>query len=795
MLIMRALAGSSLIALMAGTAFAQVTIVGANRSEVQDNGRDNKTLVEQATQDSDRNSSLIVFDGSGNRATVGQVGFDNGSTSRHQGSNNTSAVRQLGFRNSATLLQVGNGNGSSIDQYLDPGVGRYPDRVAVVEQRGNANSSSVVQVNGSNTATVRQGTATEASNGGVSTIYQFSSGNTATVTMVGGSPDAANRSHVEQTRIDPVFTNNDATVNISGSFNLSYLYQVGARNIASHTATGTQNTIVGKSYGNSLTSSVSQAGYRNFVTVNQFAGDRNFSKVEQRDDGANFGPGGDRQVYVSQGGSDNSSTVIQRFSQNAVVVNQQGAGTVTDIFQNGAGNFARANLLNGSLDALNKSTILQEWDQNNVDTRHIADQTIRGLGNESSISQRGVRHVASVDMAGGGVGMDDATRRRGNSVAVVQDPRLANSPSGPALYGAGHAARVQVGLLQGGGVGTVTSITQSGQHSNIGNDAVVRQDGQYDRVTVSQSIGFVEAEGGAVANVATRGLLNQVTINQFGRQFAFVTQGFGRESSFTSTSYGSGGRRNGFLMGPGIGNNSINASQYGDRNTASVGQEGSFNGTTIWQTIGSSDNSISVIQGIRTFQAPEGFGQACSFGCEMAGNSTAAATQSGRFNSASITQYSGASHATINQIGTGSSGLRNAAGIVQFRTTSAEASILQAAGVGPSAAGDPASGAVGDPSYFAGGARAAEARIRQTGLAVSGRIEQRGRGQYAFIDQSGVNNFASILQDVDATNATAIITQSGSGNSYNVVQTQPGQYINVSQTGTNNSATNVVARP
>jgi hypothetical protein len=161
------------------------------------------------------------------------------------------------------------------------------------------------------------------------------------------------------------------------------------------------------------------------------------------------------------------------------------------------------------------------------------------------------------------------------------------------------------------------------------------------------------------------------------------------------------------------------------------------------------------------------------------------------------------SKASVEQHGTGKDGfdlnrkviLRNVASITQFRTASAEASILQTAGVGLSAAGDPSSGAVGDPSYFAGGSRAAEARIRQTGLAVTARIEQRGRGQYGFVDQSGANNMASILQDVNATNATAIITQTGSGNSYSVVQTQPGQYINVSQTGTNNSVTNVVTRP
>ena len=77
---------------------------------------------------------------------------------------------------------------------------------------------------------------------------------------------------------------------------------------------------------------------------------------------------------------------------------------------------------------------------------------------------------------------------------------------------------------------------------------------------------------------------------------------------------------------------------------------------------------------------------------------------------------------------------------------------------------------------------------------LSARIEQRGRGQFALIDQNGFNK-ASILQDVNATNATAVITQSGSANVYNVVQTQAGQYINVSQTGTDNSITDVINRP
>lgn len=812
MLILRGLAGSSLLALMAGTAAAQVTTVGTNRSEVQDSGRDNRAQVENAGEGNDRNNSLVVFNGNGNRATVGQFGDDNSATTREQGDSNISAVRQFGFRNSATVVQVGNGNGSSVDQYIDPRIAVYGDRTVSVEQRGNANSSTVTQVHFNNSATVRQ-----TADGAVSTIYQYSAGNVATVTMTGGSPDAANRSHVEQTRIDPVVTNNVATVNLSGGLNLSYLFQFGANNKADHSSSGGGNVIVGRYYGNSLQSSVVQEGFRNFATLTQFAGDRNSSLIEQRQSHASFPQEGDRQVYVSQGGSDNSSTVIQRRGGNTVVVNQSGGGTVSSVLQDGPNNFARANLLNGSPDALNKSTITQEKTNDLFDARHLADVTVRGLGNESNVTQTGMRHVASVDLGGGGVGTDEAGRRRGNSVTIVQNRTMPRPPSQVAE--AGHTARVQVGLLQGGGLGTVTSIEQRGQHPNIGNDAIVRQEGQYDRVSVLQSTRDERVDGGGVANIATRGVLNQVRLEQYGREFAFITQGFGRESTFTATQYDSGGSRLGAgLFTTGRGSNSLNASQNGDRNAVDVWQEGTGNGVTVWQKMGSSDNSISINQGRTTFSAVDGFG--CDRRCQFATDAVALIVQSGQFNRAAIVQYdfsngsAGASgtepalqptppspvsragfslKAAIEQNGTGSSTLPNIARIIQF-TTGAEASILQTADVGPSQAGDPSSGAPGDRNYFPGGARSAEARIRQGSGALSARIEQRGRGQHAFIDQTGPNA-ASILQEIGATNATAIITQSGSGNSYNIVQNQPGQYTNVSQTGTNNSVTNVITRP
>jgi hypothetical protein len=116
--------------------------------------------------------------------------------------------------------------------------------------------------------------------------------------------------------------------------------------------------------------------------------------------------------------------------------------------------------------------------------------------------------------------------------------------------------------------------------------------------------------------------------------------------------------------------------------------------------------------------------------------------------------------------------------------------------VGPSAAADPGSGQSGDPFFFAGGARSAEINILQSGSSNRATVEQRGRGQLARIEQGpGSGNAATILQEVNATNGTAIILQTGSNNTYDVVQTGAGQYVLVRQTGNNNTVTNVVQRP
>lgn len=799
MLVLRILAGSSLLALAAGTAVAQITTTGTNRSEVQDNGRDNKAQVENGAPENERNASLVVFNGNANRATVSQIGFDNSVATRQQGDSNASAVRQLGFRNSATILQAGSLNSSIVDQHLDPRIQIVGDRVAVVEQRGNSNASTVTQVHWNNRATVRQGTEAQASNGGVSTIYQFSAGNVANVTMTGGSPDLVNRSHVEQTRLDPIVTNSTANVSISGIFNLSYLFQLGANNNASHTMAGEQNVIIAKSYGGDHTTELQQEGYRNFITVNQFAGVNNTSRVNQR------AGGGDRQASVTQGGSDHFSEVVQSLTGNVGLVNQSGSHTRTSLFQNAVDSVARITLLGGSVRVPNTSFIQQGRQDQIVDSGLSVDVTIRGFGNSNSVEQVGTRHAASIDLEGGSSGIANNANRSGHAVRILQTQARPDGSFG-AMNGAGHFARVQARQ----GIDTSTSITQQGEHPTVGHQGFVWTSGSNTSVTLSQTIRGSQDAGGSRANISATGA-NSVRVAQIGDHNAIVTQGLGEGSTFSSTQYDSGGAPRTGTNGEGIrafdpsavyrGDNQIKAAQYGNRNSMDVFQSGSDDVATVWQLVGSAHNSIRVDQGSRRAGgAPAPMETGCpQVRCENASKVNASITQGGQFNSASVYQASASgpidgSVANIEQRGTGSSTLRNIAQIEQYAERS-KAEILQTADVGPSQAGDPASGLTGDPKFFAGGARSSEARIRQAGRLSTGRIEQRGRGQFAFINQEGAGNEASILQDLAATNATAMIVQTGSGNVYHVVQDKPGQYISVSQTGTNNAVTNVISRP
>jgi hypothetical protein len=786
-------------------ASAQTTFNGTNRSTVNDSGVNNQATVSNATPGNDNNVSVITFEGRDNRATVDQVGDDNSSTSSHVGDSNTSRLRQTGIRNTASLLQAGNGNSSNIDQHLDPSIAFVEGRSAVVEQRGSNNGSILTQINRNNSATVLQGSAEIASQSGSSQIFQFSASNIARVSMLEGSAAAPNTSVIEQNRIDPTETRNFADVSIRGFGNGSNVLQMGQDSSTTIAQLGRDNRSRSSTIGNGSRSVVRQTGNGNSVSLNQADGDRNSSSIDQHLD-PSIAIVGNRQASVEQHGSDNSSTLTQVNADNRATVVQGvvepgrrllSQGNISQILQFSAANTARVFMFDGSVQAPNKSVV----EQTRIDpivTRSLADVSIRGFGNESNIFQAGNEHVAELSMLGGGAGVDAATQRRlGNTSFIVQSSSFK-----------GHSARVSIGTnVPQQGVGTVNRIEQRGDHRTISNDAIVWQRGQFTSLDIRQRIRGAQDDGGSLADIAQSGTLNAISVAQIGRHSAAVTQGLGQNSRLTLTQYDSGGGpRAGVpddgtrLFSPGDvyrGNNSFLAAQYGDRNRIEGWQEGSDLSVTVWQKLGSSDNLLSLNQGRRNPQAGQ-----------FAFTSSATVTQDGRFNVSEVNQYSRDAGITVEQFGTGSAELPNRVTVRQF-SLNGFVNVLQTAGVGPSSTGDPASGnsadqnrqATGDPSapadpfYFAGGARSAEAIIFQSTTNSTATIEQRGRGQFASIEQLGTNNQASILQDVGATNATAVIRQEGSGNSYSVTQTRPGQYIAVSQTGTNNSVTNVVERP
>lgn len=587
--------------------------------------------------------------------------------------------------------------------------------------------------------------------------------------------------------------NNSSTIVFEGTGDRATVTQVGDNNSSEARFTGSSNRTDVNQSGNQHQSFVQQVGFSNVVSLNQAEGNRNRSITYQEVD-PRIGSYGNRQASVDQRGSDNQSQIRQVHWDNSATVVQQSQGSESNVRQLSAGNIARVQIFEGY-----NNSFIEQTHIDPIVTRSTADVTLRGARNQSAIFQVGGLHVAAVSVVGGGEGIDRSLgRERGNFSLINQYGDL------------GHVARVSVGgRLSTAAIGNSVSIDQHGSHPTVQAFAQVWQHGEGDRLGIRQTLLGGE-EGGGWADVSQRGRLNAIGLSQVGRQFATLTQGLGGSSSLILTQYDSGGlatREQRATQPAYRGNNNFVAAQYGFNNELSAVQQGSDNRATVWQQVGSVYNSIALNQG-RNSTEVEGASQ-CQAGCQFVAGASAAFTQGGNFNSATVNQYGAQHSATVEQFGPGDSGSgRTLVVITQTGAVGNRARVLQTATAGRSALGDPASGnsaaqnqqATGDPNatadtyYFAGGVRDAEARIFQTGGNSTATIEQRGRGQFALIEQRGSDNEASILQDVAATNATAVIQQDGNGNSYSVTQTQAGQYIHVRQTGNNNVVTNVVRR-
>jgi hypothetical protein len=520
--------------------------------------------------------------------------------------------------------------------------------------------------------------------------------------------------------------------------------------------TGTDNILVidnARAGNDQNRSSLIQNGTSNRATVIQI-GDFNESLIRQIGDRniTNHTEEGDfNRAETVQTGDDHGSAIRQRGLSNSAVVEQQGTRLRSQIAQ-GSGASATEDF-----------TFAQFYDPNVAATRSGNDNRVSvsqiGTDLNSTVRQRAAANSsASADNNNGRI----IQRGNGNLSTLTQESR-------------GNVA--EVFQFQGGNTTTLrnqTTVTQ-------GNSAATSASNPLSNNRASASVA---------------GQSNSGTINQNGRNSnAELSQGLGQGLT---------------QRGSGV-SNLVRVSQAGNTNSVTVAQDSVAAVGDVWQQAGSpegrsSNNSVDLQQGTGTTGSD-------SFSAGFFGNTapTGAATRnltadviqgnnpnSASFNVAQVRQDGVDLTAIVRQAGTGTSALPNLVRISQQGGTGGanRATGVQGAGVGPSAAGDPAAGQAGDEFFFGGGARSAELNILQSGSANSATIEQRGRGQFARIEQGpGTGNTASILQDVAATNATAVISQTGSNNTYDVVQTGPGQYIRVRQTGNNNVVTDVVRRP
>ncbi len=540
-----------------------------------------------------------------------------------------------------------------------------------------------------------------------------------------------------------------------------------------------------------------------------------------------------------------AGTAEAQTSTNTFEVTQTGSGNIAEPDNRRAGNDNNRIVIvqNGRQ---NTASVLQIGDVNLSNVRQVGDTNLvvhtqegdlhrsdtsqNGDANRSAIRQRDEFNGATVNQSGD---RNYSQIAQGVEAAADRDfdgPGFFDPLSGSAIR-PGEDNRVTVSQVGDDLASSIRQRARSGGPAADNNNAAVRQRGQGNLSNIIQESSaniarVFQFEGGNaaatrnstvitqqntsatsasnppsdnIADIAVNGQGNVATVVQNGQaNDARVTLGLGTTNMLQITQTGASNR--------------VGIGQYGNSNAITIGQNSEVARADVWQQPGptgnrSSNNNTEIQQGT-------GATGTAQFSAAFFNNSAPSGAQT-RNMVANVVQGNGAGPvrwnltqvgqdgvnltANVQQAGTGTSALRNIVRIAQQGGSNGgnTATAIQGPGVGPSASTDTApTGRPGDEFFFGGGARSAEITILQSGSNNTATIEQRGRGQFARIEQGpGSANIASILQEVDATNATAIIRQTGSNNSYSVVQNQANQYILVSQTGNGNVVTDVIQRP
>jgi hypothetical protein len=782
------LVGVSTLAFAAGAAGAQTNVNTINSS-----GTGNTTACNNTAPATTGNSCSITQAGNNNNATSTQATNNNRSVITQTGNTNTVAhnqygstgnnaeTNQSGNQNSTQLVQNGALNDSLTNQSGNQQVATVRQRGGVAGTAGSGNFARVTQSDGPETADL--GSVILRQNGNSNSATLVGGGYAALITVRQGGDVNADGS----ANGTPTGDSNTANVNLQGTYTQAVVRQVASGADASNQVVTNNNANVGISNGAAFANTF----FYGVAQITQTSSGNNATAIVN--DGGRFSASSQNSVAITQSNSTVNSNILSRNS--AFVSLSQGSQMTGNVTQNGRDNTADVTLTSGV--AGNDPAVAG-----------------RDGGNFSGINQQGAGSTAYVsaqaprDTVAQGFGNDSSINQ--NASIAYLAPTGTSQPAG--TTGAGEPENIN------GSRGQYATLWQQGRYgtANISQNDVAGQT----LATQTYGSGASAVYGRARAGVYQAGILNTTTINQTGDNYADVTQGLlgaGSRSVTNLTQFDAG---DGSTAGPpdGFGNPTVIpvraynrqlVTQYGDDNNINANQN-TINGyQSIFQRQATSFNNTDARQGLGSSGAFNGasgsratprstYISAAPVVAALTSGLSATIEQAGTRNNNQVYQDGVNLTANVTQLGSGGAlaGEQNSVIVVQQGTNN-RATAIQSANVGRSAgpvsATNPAAGPVGGRYTHAGGALSAEIVILQAGgnaTAANGNrayAEQRGKGQYARIEQTGLRNVAGIVQEAAATNAVASIDQSGNDNSYYVVQTTAGQYIDVTQIGTNNT--------
>jgi hypothetical protein len=801
----------------AGTASAQQNT--NNRSNCDATGTNgNVCTVNQGPGTNENTSDVAVISGTGNNINIQQQnGQLNASTARVSGNNNsvfhsqsgtlnvartditgntnTSQIQQAGNRNNALHTINGNNNFASSQQGFGGTSGGGSLNSSTITTNGNRISSSVIQNGGfapfpapispdasGNRAVIlgqNSGVPTTANNTGVNAqtnqITQSERGNSATIANSGGSVVRGTAG------TDNALASGELRATITQRNTLFQSNAAGNGFVAAaptpSNSPSTENQAVIRLTGLGHSATVTQDGVQNGTDLNINRGEAAVSQ------GAGTDPGTGLTISTPFASAGNSATITQtgRGNRNLVSVGfPVGQGSR----QLGLGNRLTLNQTNGdALTEVGHSATVYQFGQLSSATINQSNNSSGGgtnptqSGSIAFVSQGAFFSSLSLTQ----IGSNDADLNQGGGRGERETGRAAaDGTGGQSGNNTLTVTQTDTGNTGGGGGGTnpteepggfdpAPTPTPTTPVTQVRNSVAVSQAGRFNSGTIVQNAVRAQA-----TLAQRRGSANLVaSINQ------------GTNAGFGGDPDGAGA---GVAVVPGSAASFVTATvnQGGLGGSVDVRQDGN-NLTTM---VNQNNSEFSTAGRTQANGGTAGTNAPVVLVSQVGSRNNAEVTQVGSNSTATVDQRNtntgtNRSNVFIGQTG-GSVNGANIATARQIATTTGTDTIPTGGSTGPSS----------DPAFRGPGTFTNEIEIRQTnegtstaGGVNSATVEQRGAGQIGRIFQTGSNNEAGILQEVTATNSTAIITQTGRGNTFFITQDQPNSFLRVTQNGNANQTT------